>query len=81
MQEILNLDSSKACQKLDLSTKIIKAQTRIFSQKLYTRSLMKALEVGNFPCIMTLSNVTPVHKKAMDQRKIIIDLSACCPTY
>ena len=42
---------------------------------------MKALEVGNFPCIMKLSNVTPVHKKAMDQRKIIIDLSACCPTY
>ena len=40
------------------------------------KELNKGLEVGNFPCTMKLVNVTPVYKKAIDQRKVIIDLSA-----
>ena len=45
------------------------------------KELNKGLEVGNFPCTMKLVNVTPVYKKAIDQRKVIIDLSAYYQTY
>ena len=58
-QEILNLDSSKACQESDLSMKIIKANSDIFTE-VTQKELNKGLEVGNFPCTMKLTNVTPV---------------------
>ena len=58
-QEILNLDSSEACQESDLSMKIIKANSDIFTE-VTQKELNKGLEVGNFPCTMKLTNVTPV---------------------
>ena len=79
-QEILNLDSSKACQELDIPTKIIKANSDVFIEVI-DKELNRGLEVGNFPCNMKLANVAPVYKKAIDQRKVIIDLSAYYQTY
>ena len=61
-QEILNHDSSKACQDSDLPTKIIKANSDIFTEVIH-KELNRGLEVGNFPCTMKLANVTPVYKK------------------
>ena len=61
-QEILNHDSSKACQDSDLPTKIIKANSDIFTEVKH-KELNRGLEVGNFPCTMKLANVTPVYKK------------------
>ena len=60
-QEILNLDSSKACQEWDLPTKIIKANSDIFTEVIY-KELNRGLEVGNFPSATKLANVTPAYK-------------------
>ena len=67
-QEILNLDSSKACQESDLPTKIIKANSDIFTEVIH-KELNRDLEVGNFPCTMKLANVTPVYKKGNRSEK------------
>ena len=67
-QEILNLDSSKACQESDLPTKIIKANSDIFTEVIH-KEFNRGLEVGNFPCTMKLANVTPVYKKGNRSEK------------
>ena len=67
-QEILNLDSSKACQKSDIPTKIIKANSNIFTEVIH-EEFNRGLEVGNFPCTMKLANVTPVYKKGNRSEK------------
>ena len=61
-QEVLNLDSSKACQQSVLPTKIIKANSDIFTEVIH-KELSRGLEEGNSPCTMKLANVTPVYKK------------------
>ena len=61
-------------------TKIIKANSDIFTEVIH-KKLNRGLEVGNFPCTMKLANIKPVYKKVIDQRKIIIDLSAYYQTY
>ena len=58
-QEVLYLDSSKACQGSDLPTKIIKSNSDIFTEVIH-KELNKGLEVGNLPCTLKLVNVTPV---------------------
>ena len=65
-QEILNLDSSKACQESDLPTKI--ANSDIFTEVIH-KELNRGLEAGNFPCTMKLANVTPVYKKGNRSEK------------
>ena len=65
-QEIFNLDSSKACQELDIPTKMIKAKSDIFTDFIY-KELNRSLEVGNFPC--TMKHVTPVCKKGNQSEK------------
>ena len=67
-QEILNLDSFKACQELNLPTKIIEANPEIFTEVIH-KELNRGLEVGNFPCTMKLANVTPVYKKGNRSEK------------
>ena len=59
-QEFLNLDSSKACQESDISTKIIKANSDIFTEVI-NKELIRGLEVDNFSCTMKLANATPVY--------------------
>ena len=61
-QEVLNLDSSKACQESDLPTKIIKANSDIFTEVIH-KELNRGLEVGSCPCSSKLANVTPVYNK------------------
>ena len=67
-REILNLDSSKASQESDLPTKIIKANSDIFTEVIH-KELSRGLEVGNFPCAMKLTNVTPAYKKGNRSEK------------
>ena len=67
-QEILNLDSSKTCQESDLPTKIIKANSDIFTEVIH-KELNRGLQVSNFPCTMKLANVTPVYKKGNQSEK------------
>ena len=67
-QKVLNLHSSRACQELDLPTKIIKANYDIFTEVIH-KELNRGLEVGNFPCTLKLANVTPVYKKGNRSEK------------
>ena len=66
--EILNFDSSKVCQESDLPTEIVKANSHIFTEVIH-KKLNRGLEIGNFPCTMKLTNVTPVHKKGNRSEK------------
>ena len=58
----MNLDSSKACQDSDIPTKVIKSNSDIFTDALYSE-FNRSLETSVFPPSMKLANVTPVHKK------------------
>ena len=51
----------------------------IFAEVLYY-VFNKSLE-DEFPSVMNLANVTPVHKKVANMIKVIIDLLAFCLTY
>ena len=66
-QEILNLDSSKACQQSDFQRRF-KANSDIFTEVIH-KELSRGLEVGNSPCTMKLANVTPVYKKGSRSEK------------
>ena len=57
-KEILNLDSSKACQDSDIPTKVIKSNSDIFTDALYSE-FNRSLETSVFPPSMKLANVTP----------------------
>ena len=57
-QEDLNLDSCKACQESDLPTKIIKANSDIFTEVIH-KERNRGLKVDNFPCTLKLANATP----------------------
>ena len=67
-QEILNLDSSRACQESDLPINMIKANFDIFTEVIH-KELNKDLEAGNFACNMELANVLPVYKKDNQSEK------------
>ena len=67
-QEVLNLDISQACQESDLPTKIIKANSDIFTEVIH-KELNRSLEAGCFPCNVKLANVTPVYKKDTGSEK------------
>ena len=68
-QEILNLDSFKAWQESYLPTKIIKANSDIFTQVIH-KELNRSLEVGSFPCTMKLDNVTLFYIKGNRSDKV-----------
>ena len=71
--KILNLDSSKASQDADIPTKVIKSNSDIFADPLYSE-FNRSLETSDFPPSVKLANVTPVHKKGTRSEK---ELSAC----
>ena len=62
LQEILNLDTSKACQDTDVPTKILKENADIFADFLHTsfNEFVKKLE---FPSVSKKPNISPVFKK------------------
>ena len=64
----MNLDSSKACQDFDIQTKVIKSNSYIFTDALYSE-FDRSLETTVFPPSMKLANVTPVHKKGNRSEK------------
>ena len=67
-KEILNLDSSKACQDSEIPRKVIKSNSDIFTDALYSE-FNRFLETSVFPPSMKLVNVTPVHKKGSRSEK------------
>ena len=66
----MNLDSSKTCQDSDIPTKVIKSNSDIFTDALYSE-FSRSLETSAFPLSMKLANVTPVHKKGNRSEKDI----------
>ena len=64
----MNLDSSKACQDSDITTKVIKSNSDIFTDALYFE-FNRSLEKSVFPPSMKLANVTPVYKKGNRSEK------------
>ena len=57
-KEILNLDKTKASQKMDISTRIID----IFADFLCT-SINSAIKSSSFPSSLKLVGIIPMHKK------------------
>ena len=61
----MNLDASKACQGADIPTKVIKSNSDIFTDALYS-VFDRSLETSVIPTSLKLANVTPFtffHKK------------------
>ena len=57
------LQSNKATQNTDISTKLIEDKADIFAEFVFT-SLNKCIEQSIFPWNLKLANITPAHKKA-----------------
>ena len=62
LKETLNLDVSKACQDLDIPSRIIKENPDVFSDILHS-SFNDSIYQAEFPSILKLANITPVFKK------------------
>ena len=60
--KILKLETSKACQDTDISTKIIKENADIFGDILLAR-FNDSVEKSNFSSSLKKANITPVFKK------------------
>ena len=56
------METSKACQFTDISTKIIKENADIFAEILLA-SVNDSVEKSNFPSSLKKVNITPVFKK------------------
>ena len=67
-ENLLNLDSSKACQDSDIPTKVIKSESDIFTDALYSE-FNRSLETNVFPPSMKFANATLVHKKGNRSEK------------
>ena len=61
-KEMLKLDKTKASQKTDIPTRIIKENIDICADFLCT-SINRAIKSSSFPSSLKLADVTPVHKK------------------
>ena len=62
VEEILNMDCSKASRNTDIPTKIIKMNVELFTDFLFD-GLNKSLQFSEFSSFMKLADVTPVFKK------------------
>ena len=62
LKEIPNLDTSKACQDTDVTTKIRKENADIFADFLHT-SFNEFVKKSEFPSVLKQANITPVFKK------------------
>ena len=61
-KEMLKLDKTKASQKTDIPTRIVKENIDICADFLCT-SINRAIKSSSFPSSLKLADVTPVHKK------------------
>ena len=64
----MNLDSSKACQDSDIPTKVVKSNSDIFRNALYSE-FNRSLETTIFSPPIKLANITTVHKKSNRSEK------------
>ena len=62
LKEILDLETSKACQGTDISTKVIKTNTDILADILLS-SFNDSIEKSNFPFSLKKANITPIFKR------------------
>ena len=62
LSDILKLETSKACQDTDVSTKIFKENADIFAKALVS-NFNDSIEKSNFPSILKNAAITPVFKK------------------
>ena len=76
-KEILNLDSSKACQDSDIPTKVIKYNPEFFTDASYSE-FNRSLEISVFPQSMKLANAMSI-KRVIVQKKITIGQLAYYP--
>ena len=67
-KEILKLDKTKASQKTDIPTRIIKGNIDIFADFLCT-NINSAIKSASFPFSLKLTDVTPSHKKGRKDMK------------
>ena len=68
LKEIEMLQSNKAIQNTDISTKLIKDNADIFEKFAFT-SLSKCIEQSVFSSKLKLANITPAHKKNSESSK------------
>ena len=73
INEIKNLDESKATQSNDIPTKVIKENYDIFAAFI-TENFNKMIEDSVFPDSLKQTKVTPVYKKIPGMKKKITDL-------
>ena len=59
----MSLDTTKACQDIDISTKILKENAYIFSDFLLAYYNASAVKSSKFPSIFTLADIILVFKK------------------
>ena len=71
LKEIKNLQINKATQDLDIPTKLIKNNSDLFVDLIFT-SLNGSIAQSTFPSLLKLANITPVHKKTRKHQKIIM---------
>ena len=62
LKEISILNHTKACQELDIPTKIVKQNADIFSEVLHL-SCNTSVNEGTFQSVFKLGDVTPIFKK------------------
>ena len=67
-KEILKLDKTKASQKINIPTRIIKENTDVFAEFLWTSTNSAIKSLGFLPSLK-LADVTPVHKKGRKDMK------------
>ena len=69
LREIKNLQINKATQDLDIPTKLIKDNSDLFVDLIFT-NLNGSIAQSTF--LLKLANITPVHKKTRKHQKIIM---------
>ena len=69
LKEMLNLDTTKACQDTDIPTKILKENSDIFSDFLFAYYNASVVKTSKFPSILTLADIMPAFKKGHKECK------------
>ena len=67
-KEILNLDTTKACQEADIPTKVIKLNADLFADFL-SSPFNNCIKTGEFPSRFKLADITPIYKKGTKTSK------------
>ena len=66
--ELNNLNINKATQNTDIATKIIKENSDIFGDFIFS-NLNCCINTSLYPSLLKRTDITPVHKKDLESRK------------